>query len=945
MKTTSVTLYALQYDIKGKNVIFDTLTFASFLSNAVRTKTISNNQYQKVSRYMSIDVKLSSQIPEVWDDTPANTQRFNYLSMTFVTGADSQTYYFFITKETWLSNGGSVRYELEMDVLNTYKMDETGSLGYSCTNRTRITRCHQDRVEVDYIQSDSKTRVIRNPSGYSRFLTFVGAGSAPTGNKHERYAMTGVEAWKKTPDNTGFYVICYAEDGDGNALHPITFHLQNASTGASIDENYGQALAVFTYQGHITIQLLSYDSGAYDDIASYTQEEEYTFGGQDPSVNDLGQVLVVDFEYLDTDVYDPSGNKAFVTHLDDNSPFDFDTFIRYIYLTNNTRILTRKIDRHPEGVNPILFKQSEETLYDVDEGRLWYLVFANANPPASGSDTEPHYINPVKISLIPSDPLESNSVALTNTIIYPSALTFPGKLTFLIFSALYLSGTTLTFDDEGGVSHTLEVSALGTAGKPSSVVLHRYYAENHFYIRSYEYTSDGEISNVTEYDNVASVTITSCGSCKRITNTTSDDFNILRNPYTAFATTLKTYDYYIGAGSSSIDDTSVTIDTLDLTDEKLIKVIEYPYAPASWLVGISDMGVIPENFAYNASTHMLQVSTSNIPEFISDKVLPNVDSPFKDMIVEAPATCTKNDGRSDKYESKLYNSEFRMTKFVYDSFAFPFRLENVSIDLLPNDYQVFRFTYLVSRNITSKFAVSFPQYKEGLIEGIEDYDAVLVVSRNNEKALFSNAYLTYLRQGLNYDRKSQESNNLARGISIGLTALGAIASFASTPASGPMGIAGGIGLLTSLGGQVAGAIHSANQTDRALQQKQAELQRQSESVSTAEDLDILHFYSQGKPKLVTYRVSDYMRNAVSNLFYWYGYSCDFCDSPNVARDTRIGFNFVQCELDLKTFYGGEEEREALLEAYKAGVFFVHDTNIFFNARENWEKLVYEDYNS
>lgn len=958
MKTFALTLYATDLDWKGKNAIFDDIE-TDVLADSFSNMAVSNIQFQKIQRYMSIDVKLISQIPEVFDPNRLSPNyRFNYCKLVETDSEEeqSQSFYFFITKETWLSNGGTVRYDLEMDVLNTYKLvsgdyndlDLGSNLAYSLSNRCHIHRMHKDRLTLK-ASTNTQPLIKFNPGGSSEFVDLIKGGTVPISDsgKLERFVILNSFDWN-IDQLAGSWIICWGLDTDGNPnCKGFRFRKIRKTDGYAVTDLYVQGIGIIRKtDGIVYLETLTYVAGDKDDRNSYSASYIKLTGTQ-AQTDFESYWYVIDYEWLRESELDQANMWAYI--IDYPQPADLSYISTYRFLTSGDKYFVRVIDRRPEGINPILFKKSEYPLLDKDQDKTWFLVYANANPPASGSDTSAIYINPVNISFLPSKPIEKISGTVASVSVYPTALNYPGKLSALVFSYNQLQGgCTVSFTD-GGTPVTLTIGAWGGTD-PSAVVVYRYYAENHFYIRSCVYNSKGGIVGETFYDNIASIAVTNCGSCKRLTSFYTDDYRFVRDPYVPTHGQLgPVYDFYIGAGTSSSVGTSVCIDDLDLTDEKLIKVIEFPYAPLDWLVGIDTYEIVPEGFSYNVGTNMLQANNENIPSFVYEKTFPGVFGLFDDMIVDAPESVSNDDVCNHKFESKLFNSEFSYPKFFYDSFSFSFNLEQVSFDKLPSDWYVFRFDYCVSKNIVSKFAFRFSQYREALIDGSFDFDGILTVTRNNEKALFNNAYLNYLRQGLAYDRKNMESNNVARGVGIALTTIGAIASFASSPFTGGVGVAGGIGLLTSLGGQVAGAIHSANQADRAIQEKQAELQRQSETVSTAEDLDILHFVEAHKPRLAKYSLSSYMEPAVYSLFYWFGYSTDLFGNPLDYSDSRIGFNFVQADIDFLSFLGGEEEREALIDSYKEGVYFVHDVSIFFagDSRgdiENWEKTIYEAYN-
>ena len=175
-----------------------------------------------------------------------------------------------------------------------------------------------------------------------------------------------------------------------------------------------------------------------------------------------------------------------------------------------------------------------------------------------------------------------------------------------------------------------------------------------------------------------------------------------------------------------------------------------------------------------------------------------------------------------------------------------------------------------------------------------DYDGIINVSRNNEQVLYNSQYINYLRTGYNYDLKSKQRQEVAAGTGIGLSALGTAVGIAlGLGTNNPLVTAGAvISGAISLSSQLVSYAKSMAEAEQGLERKLLDLQNQRVSVMNADDIDLLNAYSNNRAKLCLYSISDQMKSALYDLFYYCGYSCYEQKIPNI--NTRYWFNFLQC---------------------------------------------------
>ena len=291
--------------------------------------------------------------------------------------------------------------------------------------------------------------------------------------------------------------------------------------------------------------------------------------------------------------------------------------------------------------------------------------------------------------------------------------------------------------------------------------------------------------------------------------------------------------------------------------------------------------------------------------------------------------------RNDFYESKIYNSEFYVPKFVYDSFNYQYQLENINEDTAKDNNVI---TFKTTNTINSKMLFDM---NLDLKRSTNDYDGLCLVSRNNELTLFNSAYLNYIRNGYNYDLKNRNMS-IARNI---LT--GAAGTVGATAALGSKGgaAAAAVGVVGGLATSLANIAMTEISADWAIKQKLEAATLQATTVSGSDDIDLLRYYTDGnKAKYIIYSCSDRVKQAMLDLFYYCGYKDDIYGVPNL--NTRRWFNYIECvpvfNEEADTPY--KEYLDDIKERYQAGITVYH--RVGYNSydlnqvKENWERSLY-----
>lgn len=587
----------------------------------------------------------------------------------------------------------------------------------------------------------------------------------------------------------------------------------------------------------------------------------------------------------------------------------------------------RDINLRTEGINPILYKNNEEIIRDsvyANDGKddtAWLLHYKNTNAIDPDSYNE---VNPVECHLLNKDPITISVPGNGDDI--RSDISTDGSY---YFSPIYNQGV---IEVDGSTEYEIKLDG----DDMYYVVI--YKNGTSYVVRYYHFVAGdpfgGAVILVDYVSSTSSIKFVNSPSVLPIYYVSGSPSGVydlveqyLNNTNDSLYPNTEDTVYMLGEGN------------IDRTDSKNIKIIELPYAPTSLGRDSQDIPEIGSYWEYNAVGQYFKLSDPNtkfVNEFIS-----TVSNPMYDLLVEIP-TINGAENRDDFYESKLFHSDFYQPKFVYDSFSLTMMMEQVngSNMLYQNGSQEhLKVKFVTSTNIMSKFCFILPQYT--LNHSVSDYDNVINVSRNNEQVLYTSQYINYLRTGYNYDLKSKQRTETASGVGIGLSALSIGASIIGGVISGNVGVAvgGAVAGAISLSNQLVNYAKSVAQNEDAIARKLQEAKNQAVTVAGADDIDLLNAYSGNRAKMCYYTVSDEMKHALGDLFYYCGYSTYEQKIPVI--NSRLWFNYLQCELEITgTNYNLTEELILELKnKFKDGVTFFHKNGGTWNVEqtlENWE---------
>lgn len=582
-----------------------------------------------------------------------------------------------------------------------------------------------------------------------------------------------------------------------------------------------------------------------------------------------------------------------------------------VWSSGGTLTLNKIIDRVSENIQVNKYRDDDTTLNDTDSvysSQNWYLIYRN--PTSLTSNFPLEVVLLPKQSLTPYDDGYVSSITLTSNDLEENNY-------YYFMKSNNLNGE-YYFDSESPTSLNFGIIIAKNNTQISAWRLQTTEADGH--------VVDVKVESIADYD---SITFTDSSILKRLSYRTSDTDAIAGG-----------FDVEIKTNQTSVKWLK-TIDQVDRSLSNLVKIIELPYLPDdfSWSGNVL---TLPTGWSINGSNEIVSTSTSK--EFEREIYNTNINPILKlsESCGSSKATFAKKT-KSSTREPKMLNSEITTFKYVYDSFGKDIPLEQISY---VKDASMFiNIDFKPSNTLASNLAFKF-RFQNCTFDSAEDFGEFLLSNRNNEIGLLNSEYLNYMRTGFNYDVKAKNRAIIGSWLTTGLSAVGAIAAFASSAVTGGAGIAAGVGLATSTIASLAGSITTTINQESQLEQKLKELSVQSNSVSNINDVDLLNYYSNNKLHLMTYKPIAKIYDDIFDLFYYTGYVNNVDGIPDT--NSRCWFNYVQCEAVFKnessdaTYYNYLED---IKQRFRLGVTYYHKYNNEYDWNqeyENWEKHILGD---
>lgn len=334
---------------------------------------------------------------------------------------------------------------------------------------------------------------------------------------------------------------------------------------------------------------------------------------------------------------------------------------------------------------------------------------------------------------------------------------------------------------------------------------------------------------------------------------------------------------------------------IDRTALGLKKAICLPYRPFDR----NDAGYLPEGCFVVAGKIML-ASVDEVESTI--EFTPKANDLNLPRMTAKPTEKTDGKAEALKLETKVYSSEFRFSKLVYDSFSIVLKGEDTyfNANLSETGNNIIAFKFFASPSMVSEFDFSLHSWpgfsgSDFILKPVwtEDYPLHLIINRNNETPVFTSAYLDYLRTGYNYDLKSQAVQLGMQGLGIAISAINAGVGIAATFATGGLAAPYAVSAATGFASSVANIGKTAAENQRGNAQRLKELQAQGASIAGNSDFAVSKRYTRNRVSLETYSVEPRVIDAARSFFYLKGYATDEIKAPTCH--TRAHFDFVECD--------------------------------------------------
>lgn len=594
--------------------------------------------------------------------------------------------------------------------------------------------------------------------------------------------------------------------------------------------------------------------------------------------------------------------------------------------------LQYNIDKEPEGIAVPLKKSYFRALYNNSAQKpsaKWYLIYKTAQNWDNSSSG-----NAISLYLACSDSLKiSNSTSSgsgsgvswsslgdceftsgnwyyvssewsPNFVFYIGSNTYNASSYFMVAVGYTLTGSTLSFD------------IYAYSGSPGNIT----GVTHHTYSISPPYSTYAVFNRLSYF---------------RVLNSQTTDETTIKE-----GTTLQ-----INAGTTTVSAVySTKFDDIDRTDPLIVKIIESPYCPDQ--LNYDDNVVSPTYLCYSitgwnfdqATKLWVPSSSASFSQTLRDNIdgtayFTTHNSTYKNVSGAAI------DDVWDGFDPKLFHSDFHISKVVYDVYAVEVKLEDMTLNT--NSL----YTSTTARDMTAKWYISpdinsvfllevTPKNAVSYPSKTQDFGQFAVIDRNNEKPIFSNAYLNYMRVGYNFDQKAKSLQNWSAIAGIAISAAGTVVGAATGQAYiTAAGVAGLIGSITSA---AMGAAQRENSFDANL----AKLKAQATSVAGSSDIAILDKYNP-RCAYIEYDPIDSVKESLARLFHMFGYKTNRFKAPDFV--SRSLWNYVEGDvvLDQHALTGiPQEVATRFIEQVAKGITVMHNNgDIGFDTLQkyqNWE---------
>lgn len=590
------------------------------------------------------------------------------------------------------------------------------------------------------------------------------------------------------------------------------------------------------------------------------------------------------------------------------------------------------IDKVKEGIPVDLKKIAKRTLLSnslYEEAMQWWLVYRSRQ---SWSGGDPSSGNAIDVYICPEKRLKVSSSQSSGTgqdVIWDD----PSEMMFTPGNTYYVS-TEWSPGFYMDVSTTTQASLILSSSTYFMIAI-TYGADGKLHYDCFR-GAPGKIYEVVSYE----LDLSQWYSATKLRFVTLSEFRVLSHYSTNQEEIAEGSVLSIGAGTTSVSAVySTKFSALDRTDPLLVKIVETPYPPAL-LARDSNYNFSLVNCDFDPATRMWK-PRSTTPWYQPLTHDGATAIPLTKATAKYIGAAAYNDAW-DGFDPKLLNSEFYEIKAVYDVYAVSIELENEEIpsaryeDIAGRKLSVY---WHISPDMNSLFAIEARLVylaDASLASKTQDFGSFAVVDRNNEKPIFTNAYLNYMRVGYNYDQKAKSLQNWSALAGIVISAAGTVIGAAT--GQHVITAASAAGLIASISGAAFGAASREN----AMQGKLAQLKAQGTSVAGSSDVAILNLYSK-KAQIIEYFPDEAIANSLAILFHRFGYATNQFKKPDV--ESRSLWNYLEGDvvIDESVTHGVPPQViDRAIAQIKEGITIMHYKHGVYDLRqtlENWEEDV------
>lgn len=369
------------------------------------------------------------------------------------------------------------------------------------------------------------------------------------------------------------------------------------------------------------------------------------------------------------------------------------------------------------------------------------------------------------------------------------------------------------------------------------------------------------------------------------------------------------------------------INNIDRYDETLINITKLPFFPLQYTVENGYNTIELENSSDHTKFFVLDnfqlFRADYIDGFLNQYGINKMTSntvkfkTIKQEIPNAPTTIDAlwNTPKDRKYEPKLYHSDFYKTGVYYLNNIMPLPLEEVKKQY-PDSTINLSIKQIASLNIDTSFILDYAN----IDFNNQDINKSMIAF-DNELQLYNDAYINYLRNGYNYDKKARDRQTINNILGLTANAVTVGASVALAPATGGLSLLGAVGGATGLTVGTVNTVNNINQSNDNINRKLKETQNATLSASNINSISLQNYYSN-KPFYFVMTPTDNILNEIYNLLYLNGYNISALGRPNF--NNRVIFDYVKMNVDLSKFFNPMFYND-LKEKFAKGVYIFHLT--------------------